>query len=163
MNEVKGITEVMANLRKFEALLENDRQEILLYAARPVVETIKSATPIGSITHRRYPRKSKDAKRAAKGTGKVVSTYRPGNLQGSIEILTNLKRTGSVWVGPRGRRIKTGGPTKGDGYYAVIVEQGSKKSPAQPFFYRSVAAAAPEVKRRLEFGFQIAANKFKPL
>lgn len=163
MNEVTGITEVLGNLRKFEALLENDRKEILEYAARPLVETIKSATPVGSVVHRRYPKRQKNAPRAAKGTGKVISTYRPGNLQGSIEILTKLKRTDSVWVGPRGRRIKTGNSNNGDGYYALIVEQGSKNSSAQPFFYRSVAVAAPDVKRRLEFGFQVAANKFKPL
>lgn len=151
----------MGNLRKFEALLESDRKEILRYAAQPLISTIRSATPVGSVVHRRYPSK-KGTARAPKGSGTVVATYSPGNLRASIEELTNLRRTDSVWVGPRGRRIKRGGPNKGDGYYAVMVDNGTKNRPATPFFYRSVAVAAPEVKKRLEFGFQVAANKFRP-
>ena len=158
---VTGITQVMGNLRKFEALLESDRKEILRYAAQPLISTIRSATPVGSVVHRRYPTK-KGAARAPKGSGTVVATYSPGNLRASIEELTNLRRTDSVWVGPRGRRIKRGGPNKGDGYYAVMVDNGTRNRPATPFFYRSVAVAAPEVKKRLEFAFQVAANKFKP-
>ena len=158
----RGITQVMGNLRKFEQLLEGDRKEILRYAAQPLISTIKSATPVGSVVHRRYPNKKKGAARAPKGSGTVVATYSPGNLRGSIEELTHLKRSDSVFVGPRGRRIKRGGPSKGDGYYAVMVDQGTRNRPATPFFYRSVAVAVPEVKKRLEFGFQVAANKFKP-
>lgn len=156
-----GLETVLGNLQKFEALLENDRKEILAYAAAPVVDTVRSAAPVGSVTHRRYPRREKGAKRAAKGKGTVLTTYAPGNLKGSIEILTNLRRTDSIWVGPRGRRIKKGGPKKGDGYYALMVEQGTQTAPAQPFFYRSVAVAAPEVGRRIAFGFQVAANKYR--
>ncbi len=158
----QGIVQVMGNLRKFEALLENDRKEILRYASKPLISTIAAATPVGSVAHTRYPRLGKGAKRAPKGSGTVVARYSPGNLRASIEELTQLKRTDSVWVGPRGRRIKRGGPGKGDGYYAVMVDQGTKFRPATPFFYRSVAVAAPEVLKRLEFGFQVAANKFKP-
>jgi len=159
----QGIVQVMGNLKKFEALLADGRKEILRYAARPLISTIQSATPVGTVTHRRYVPKEKGEKRSAKGRGKVLATYSPGNLRASIEELTNLRRTDSVWVGPRGRRIKRGGPRKGDGYYAVLVDQGTRNRPATPFFYRSVAVAAGEVKKRLEFGFQIATNKFKPL
>lgn len=162
MSLERDITAVLDNLRRFEVLIEQDRKEILRYAAIPLVETIKSATPTGSVVHRRYPSKQAGARRAARGSGKVISTYRPGNLRGSIEELKNLKRAYNIWVGPRRRRIKTGGPGKGDGYYAHMVEFGTKHSPSQPFFNRSVIAASAAVRQRIAFGFQVAINKFKP-
>lgn len=121
-------------------------KKLLTEAAGPLVAAIQGRAPVSDKPHKRY-KSSKGTKRAPKGTGQVVATYYPGNLKRSFGVL-RFRRSKAVFVGPkatgnsgdfRGRRA--------DGYYAHMVEFGTKKASATPFVAPAVNAVGGTVLR----------------
>lgn len=113
---------VISRLRKLEPTLQSGPvKRNLANAARPLVQAIKAATPVGTKEHSRYSR------------GVKVATYKPGNLKRSMQTLRFRRAKNAVFVGP-----KLGG-VRADGYYAHTVEG------RRPFFAPVVNAMAPAV------------------
>lgn len=73
----------------------------------------------------------KDVKRYK--DGRLIATYKPGNLWRSIKILDHMKDKKSVYVGveiaPKGRKNGVFSGSTVDGWYAHFVEYGSRKRP----------------------------------
>lgn len=129
-------------------------QADLLEASKILVSAMKGRAPSGIRTHKRYSTpKLVRGLRAPKGFGKVVATYKPGNLQRSFTSL-KFRRSEAVFVGPA-----VGAKRTNDGYYAHMVNFGTKFQPGQHFVEATVAAAgnvtiqfaAELLKRRIEF------------
>ena len=113
---------IISRLRKLEPTLQSGPvKRNLAEAAKPLLQAIKAATPVGTKEHSRYSR------------GVKVATYKPGNLKRSMQTLRFRRATNAVFVGP-----KLGG-ARADGYYAHIVEG------RRPFFAPVVNAMAPAV------------------
>ena len=119
-------------------------------AAAPVREQAEKLTPLlkeGS-EHYRYKKLLPGKKRAPKGKGNIVATYKKGNLKKSIKILSFGRDKKGVYVGPkfaqRGKGTGVFGQnrTKVDGFYAHMVF-GSAKA-----FQARVTALALRVKSR---------------
>jgi HK97 gp10 family phage protein len=131
----KSIDEVIKKLNGIGPAIEKERRKILLKAAKPLVAAARAKVKSSSAVHKRYAFKGKNAKKAGKGAGKVIATYSPGNLNRSIGTL-QLRKTDNVYVGPRFKRDPAGdygSATKVDGYYAHMVEYGTKHNTAKPF------------------------------
>lgn len=150
------IGEAIRKIAGFGDLIKAERQMVLAYAAEPLVEEIKNRAPVGISVHKRYPYR-KNAKKAAKGAGKPVATYSPGNLRRAFRLL-KFSRSKDVFVGAKvAKKGQMGGTYKGgraDGYYAHMVEYGTRHSAAKPFVRPAIPAATPNVKRRLTEGFR---------
>ena len=118
-------------LKGLDPFLRKAGKADLREAAKILSTAVAIRTPIGKVTHRRYP--TKKGKKAGKGSGNVLATYRPGNLRRSIRVL-NFRRSSAAFVG-----AKLG--KNPDGYYAHMVERGTTTQPAQEFFKKAVASA----------------------
>lgn len=119
---------------------------ILTEAAMPLVSAIRGRAPVSDKPHKRY-KSSGGAKRAPKGAGKVVATYYPGNLKRSFNVL-RFRKSKAVFVGPR--VSGTTGDFRGrraDGYYAHMVEFGTKHADETPFVEPAVNAVGYTVLR----------------
>ena len=125
-------------VRKIYAISNNAKKEsqaAFRIAAKPLIAEIQARAPVSNEEHDRYL------------GGKVVATYKPGNLKRSIKTLT-FRRSSAVFVGPR---LNKGGSTgtfsgnRTDGYYAHLMEfeygLGGKRP--QPFIRPGAAAAGP--------------------
>ena len=129
------LNQVISRLKKLEPGVRKGAQKDLEEASKILVSAVKGKTPVGDKVHKRYPRRK--GKKAAKGAGQVVATYRPGNLQRSIRTL-KFRRSEAVFVGP-----KLGGKAA-DGYYAHFVEDGTKFQTSQKFVAAAVASAGSQ-------------------
>lgn len=129
------LNQVISRLKKLEPGVRKGAQKDLEEASKILVAAVKGKTPIGNKVHKRYPRRN--GRKSAKGSGRVVATYRPGNLQRSIKTL-KFRRSEAVFVGP-----KLGGKAI-DGYYAHFVEDGTIYQASQKFVAGAVATAGPQ-------------------
>jgi hypothetical protein len=119
-------------------------------AAKPVREQAEKLTPAlkSGNEHYRYKKLLPGKKRAPKGKGNIVATYKKGNLKKSIKILSFGRDKKGVYVGPKFAGRGNGGGvfgqnrTKVDGYYAHMVF-GSARA-----FQARVTALALRVKSR---------------
>jgi len=103
------IQKVVNKLKRLpKDLQKKELKRILKKNAKTLVKKAKSNIPKASKPVHRY----KD--------GKIVATYKPGNLRKSIRVLP-LRRSKSVFVGP-----VTGGKRKIDGYYGHFMEFGNR-------------------------------------
>lgn len=104
----KDIQRVVQKLKRLP-LKYQDRElkKILRRNAKPLVVRAKANIPKAAKPVHRYK------------NGKIVATYKPGNLRRSIRVLP-LRRTKAVFVGP-----VTGGNRKIDGYYGHFMELGT--------------------------------------
>jgi HK97 gp10 family phage protein len=125
------LNKVINNLKTLDPFLRKAGKADLREAAKILSTAVAIRTPIGKVTHRRYP--TKKGKKAGKGSGNVLATYRPGNLRRSIRVL-NFRRSSAAFVG-----AKLG--KNPDGYYAHMVERGTTTQPAQEFFKKAIASA----------------------
>lgn len=107
---------------------DKDIKSIARKAAKPVRDHAERLTPAykKGTEHYRYKRLPNGQKKAAKGQGVKIATYKRGNLKKSIKILSFRRATRSIFIGPRyGKRGATGifgaNRTKVDGYYAHMV------------------------------------------
>jgi len=123
-------------VRKIYAISNNAKKEsqaAFRVAAKPLIAEIQARAPVSNEEHDRYL------------GGKVVATYKPGNLRRSIKALT-FRRSSAVFVGPK---LQKGGSTgtfsgnRTDGYYAHMVEYGTINQTPQPFIRPGAAAAGP--------------------
>lgn len=127
INELKGVS------------IKSKRQtaRILNKAVKPLVMALFVAAPTSSKTHYRYQRHGLKGTRASKGKGIKVAAYKPGNLAGSFQVLRFRNAKYSVVVGPKIAKgynnTGTYNATRSDGYYAHMVERGTKHSAARPF------------------------------
>lgn len=74
--------------------------------------------------------------RAPNGLGHVVAEYHRGNLARSIKALPLRRAKNSIIVGPKASRKPKGifaSKSRVDGWYAHMVEYGTKRSEADPF------------------------------
>ena len=125
------LNRVINNLKTLEPFIQKSGRADLREAAKILSTAVAIRTPVGTKTHKRY--QAKKGKRAAKGSGTVVATYRPGNLRRSIRVL-NFRRSPAAFVGPKLGKNP-------DGYYAHMVERGTTTQRAQEFFKKAVASA----------------------
>jgi HK97 gp10 family phage protein len=111
---------------------------ILNKNAKPLTVALFAAAPTSRATHYRYSTPKLVRRiRAKRGKGVRVASYRPGNLAGSFQILRFRNAKYSVIVGAK---LAKGANTVGnfsasrpDGYYAHMVEKGTKNATARPF------------------------------
>lgn len=132
------LNKVIKDLRKLEPFIRKSGKEDLREAAKILSTAVAIRTPIGKVKHKRYP--TRKGKKAGKGSGNVLATYRPGNLRRSIRVL-NFRRSSSAFVG-----AKLG--KNPDGYYAHMVERGTTTQPGQGFFEKAVNTAGGATLRK---------------
>lgn len=125
------LNKALKALKGVEPFIRKSGKEDLREAAKILSTAVAIRTPIGTKVHRRYPRRT--GKKAGKGSGNVLATYKPGNLRKSIRVL-NFRRSSAAFVG-----AKLG--KNPDGYYAHMVERGTTTQPAQEFFKKAIASA----------------------
>ena len=106
--------EINVLIRKLDGLgrdvLKNAKDD-LKEGGSLIVSALKGRVPVGNKVHKRY---KSGRKKAAKGQGNVVATYRPGNLKRAYRILALRRMKTGIMIGP-----KLGGAV--DGYYVHMV------------------------------------------
>lgn len=133
------INDLIRKLQQLEPHMKKGAQEDMASAAEELVAAIKRRAPIGERPHSRYSTAKVTKKiRAPKGSGRVVATYQPGNLQRSFRVL-KFRRSQAVFVGPKV------GNKRADGYYAHWVEFGTKNQKGQKFVSAAVSAVGNNV------------------
>lgn len=131
----QDLNRVVSALRKIEPTVRKSGKADLMEAAKILESAVKGRTPVGEKAHNRYS--ARKGRKAAKGSGKVIATYKPGNLKKSMQRL-NFRRSNAAFVGPQ---LKKENP---DGYYAHMVERGTTTQPAQNFVRSAVQSAGPQ-------------------
>jgi HK97 gp10 family phage protein len=134
----QDLNRVLGSLKKLEPFIRKSGKADLMEAAKILESAVKGRTPIGEKAHKRYA--ARKGRRAGKGSGNVIATYRPGNLQRAMRRL-NFRRSTAAFVGP-----KLGGKTP-DGYYAHMVERGTVHQTAQNFVKKAVESSGPQTLR----------------
>lgn len=129
-------------IRRLDGLSEVPRRErdrVLTEAAGPLRAAIAGRAPVSDAPHSRYSTpKISNRLRAPKGSGVIVATYQPGNLQKSVSTL-RFRRSKAVFIGPK--IDKSGGGRMPDGYYAHMVNFGTQYQAAQRFVEAGVNVA----------------------
>lgn len=159
--EIEDLLKILAKLPG--AFDKEKKKEVLTKAAAPMVQAAREKAPIASEIVKRYSTPKVTGKlKAPKGAGVVATEYQPGNLKKSIRVLDHgkFKKTGNVFVGPKtsSGKAKSYGKsdTNVDGYYAAMVEHGTRYAKATPF----MRPAFEETKEQV---FQIAKEEFTKL
>jgi HK97 gp10 family phage protein len=156
----KSVDQVIKTLEKLPVALRDDvRKKILRTAAKPMISAARSNIKDSVKNHSRYPRGQK--KKSAKGQGKVIATYTPGNLRRSIGIIP-LRKTANIYVGPRSKKDASGVYSGGryDGYYGVFLEYGTKRISARPFMRPAYEATKDTVIKLIADGCRKAVDKY---
>ena len=140
MNEqlAKEVDELLKEFRQIARNAKRGTSAILTKSAKPVVAALYRAAPHGRKVHKRYSTaKLVKSIRAPKGRGNVVATYYPGNLAASFDVLRFRQSKYAVFVGAKlakGTAQGVFGPFgKTDGYYAHMIEKGTRHTPPRPF------------------------------
>jgi HK97 gp10 family phage protein len=130
--------------------LRKEKQEIFKKAAVPLIMEIQSRAPKSEKPHSRY------------SGGKIVATYYPGNLSRSFAKTLIFRSSSAVWVAPKVGKGAQGEfkGSRADGYYAHMVEYGTKFQSPQPFVRPSVDSAGPKVYRIAIGLIQIKLRKY---
>lgn len=147
------IKDAISRLQNVSNDIKKDSKRALRKGGKIVLAAIQARAPIGKRKHRRYSTVKLNRRiRARKGSGNVVATYYPGNLKGAFDIL-NFRRSAAVFVGAKLTKGKFSGASASysaiygrgayDGYYAHMIERGTRHSAARPFVSPAVQAAGP--------------------
>jgi HK97 gp10 family phage protein len=131
--DIQGFDQLVAKLNQLgnSRTTKSSLTKVMRKVAKPLVQAAKSKAPVGSRDHKRYVK-------GQGGFGTVIVIKR-GNLKRAIGIRNNRKnQDAELFVGPR-----LGG--KNDGYYAHMVEYGTKNTPAQPFMRPAYDSTASQV------------------
>lgn len=134
----QDLNRVINSLRRIEPTVRKAGKADMMEAARILESAVKGRTPVGEKAHSRYA--ARKGRKAGKGSGKVIATYKPGNLKKSMQRL-NFRRSNAAFVGPQ---LKKENP---DGYYAHMVERGTTTQAAQYFVKAAVQSAGPQTLR----------------
>lgn len=129
--QITGLDDLNKELTRLRLAVGSKKtlQKISRKASKPVVEAARRNAPQlkkGEETYRYDTPKLIGKLRAPKGFGRVVATYKKGNLAGAIRAL-NLRKTIYAIIGPFIRKRGDGAGTYGpgtrrfDGYYAQMV------------------------------------------
>lgn len=152
-NLTKEISAAILKLKGLSKAANRAVKGSLSKAAVPLLEEIQGRAPVSDEPHYRYstPKASKKIK-APKGSGKIIATYMPGNLERSFETLRFRRAKNAVFVGPKFDKEGSTGTFSGqrtDGYYAAWQEFGAPNAgvPPRPFIGPSVAAVGSQVGR----------------
>jgi len=132
------LNRVITTLQKLAPTVRKAGKADLNEAAKILESEVKVRTPVGEKNHSRYP--TREGRKAGKGSGKVIATYKPGNLKKAMQRL-NFRRSPAAFVGPQLRKENP------DGYYAHMVERGTTTQPAQNFVRDAVQSAGPQTLR----------------
>lgn len=142
------------------------RRRVMRKPANIVVKAARPKIPRSRRVHYRYSTpKIVKSRRAAKGSGRVVAAYYPGNLRKSIKRL-RFRRSSREFVGPRlAKRGKTKGvfglsSTKVDGYYAQFL-RGSRAAFRRAFLEPALTANASKILQVAEQEFRKELDKIK--
>ena len=147
---VQGDAELIKDLeRKARSLSPPVVRKIITKASKPLVTAARQGvTPLGRDKHRYSTPKLSGKLKAPKGYGKIVATYASGNLQRAIRKLPLRKAGRTVVIGPKAQRRNHKGRFAGnrvDGYYAHMVEGGTKYASAKPFMEPAWRATRSQV------------------
>lgn len=152
------VNDVVRALRLLSTQIQRDIKDDLKGPADLLVSAIKGRTPVSAKPHSRYKKITSSRKRAMKGAGVIVATYRPGNLKRSFRVLGKLRRMrNAVMVG-----ALLGGK-RADGYYVHMVNNDVKMTNGkirigQRFVDSAIIAAGPIVLRVIQ---QIVSSKIE--
>lgn len=132
------VAQLIGELREISKKAKSDTSRILKVSAKPLVNALFIAAPHGKKVHKRYSTVKLSKKiRAGRGKGTVVATYAPGNLAASFAVLALKKQDYRVTVGAKlakGSAKGDFGPHgRTDGYYAHMIEKGTRNMTARPF------------------------------
>lgn len=159
----REIDELGKELRRISSNAKNQTSRILGKGARPLVYALFAAAPHGRKMHKRYS--AMKGRRAKRGSGNVVATYAPGNLAASFAVMRFRNAKYRVTVGAKlakGSAQGNFGPMgKSDGYYAHMVEKGTKNSKAQPFVLPTWIRMEPTVKNIIIADFKRVIKRLK--
>ena len=151
-----------------DAISPRVRKKILRSAADHFVDAARANIKDSTKAHHRYSHRGKLTSRlkAGKGSGRVIATYKPGNLRRSIQILRHgkFRRLQSVFVGPKADRSPSGvfgNEDKVDGYYAHMVEFGTVNSAPQPFMRPAFIASRGKVRVEIIGNMERRINRWK--
>lgn len=138
------------------------QKDILIPAAKPLRDAARNNVAESDEIHFRY-KPNKGGQKKGKGEGNIIGAYHPGNLKRAIVIL-KFRRSNAVFVGPR---IKKGdaafGEFKGvkvDGYYAAMVEYGTKNMAGQAYMRRALASQQSTVANKIKQGVKKKMDAF---
>ena len=137
-------------LQKFGKVVAENRKSINDGGGAIMADALQQATPRGSKTHYRYnTAKVNRAIRAPKGMGNIVATYSPGNLKKSMQVLKLNRAKTKTYVGARLAKGKAtgkfGAGARTDGFYAHMVDGGTKHMDARNYYRPAVERATPTV------------------
>lgn len=138
----RDLNQVINTIRGISGAISKEAQKELKEAAKPLMLAIRTAAPRGTKPHTRYVSHG-GKKRAARGSGKVAETYKPGNLKRSYRVLRFRRAKLAVFVG-----VKLGG--KQDGYYAHMVNNDTENVDGsmrmgKNYVQKAVSALGPSV------------------
>lgn len=138
------------------------QKDILMPAAKPLMDAAKNNISDSDEIHFRY-KPNKGQKKKGKGKGRIVGAYHPGNLRRSITRL-RFRKSNSVFVGPRLKKGQAAfGEFKGakvDGYYAAMVEFGTKNMAGQSYMRRALSSQKSTVIKKMQSGIKKKFDRF---
>jgi HK97 gp10 family phage protein len=140
-----------------------ESKEILRSAAKILIATARSIAPKSKTTHYRYNTPKINSRlRAPNGTGVKVASYEPGNLSRSIQILPLKKLVKSIIIGPKTAKRNGTGKFSGrkvDGFYANMIEGGTKNITPNRFMERSWNTTRSTVTRKIASQLKLKLSK----
>ena len=140
----REINDLVKKVAGLSGVTKRERDKILATAAKPLQGAIAGAAPKSAKPHSRYDTPKISGKiKAPKGQGRIVATYQPGNLKKSISVL-RFRHSLAVFIGPK--VDKTGAGKMPDGYYAHMVNSGTKHSSPRRFVEAGVGIAGNTAK-----------------
>jgi|18_taG_2_1085343.scaffolds.fasta_scaffold05869_5 HK97 gp10 family phage protein len=161
--------EVKEAIKKLQLLpkefSKKTKRKMLRKAAKPLINAARNNIGDSNEPHYRYKTsKASNKLRAPKGKGNVVAVYHPGNLRKSIKALT-FRKSSDIFVGPRVAKRGSGGHygkgSRVDGYYAAMVEFGTRNTAGQAYMRRAVPAATQAVQKKIISETKIIIENFK--
>ena len=162
------VSEIMRRLERMKGPLYGERQRILSLAGAYIAASTEASAPMGRRTHHRYSTpKLLRSIRTPVGMGRIVATYKPGNLKRSMQVLRFRQAPSTVFIGAKlakgNVRGVFGSRSRVDGYYAHMVERGTQHSAAQPFVLRGFNMGKSQALRTVESEVARVVNKYAQL
>lgn len=151
----EDMAELISKVRKLSlALPDKEVKKAITRASKPYIVQAQKSAPVLSEPKKRYntPKVSQKLK-APKGMGRVVATYMPGNLGRSIRKLAASRLTRAILIGPKKEKRDPTGVFSGrrvDGYYAAMVEGGTKNAAPKPFLAPAWESSRIQVLQNIE-------------
>jgi HK97 gp10 family phage protein len=158
----KQVEEAVRKMEEYARALGKEKKPMLEYAAKPVIDIMRSRAPRGLKIHYRYPTRGKGQPKSGRGQGKPIAKYLPGNLKGAVMQLP-FRKTSAVFIGPRfakGGSKGTFGGARFDAYYAHMVEYGTKNMRGRPFVRPAADQGLPIALKRIEMAVKLFTKKY---